>query len=267
MSFFELSKILGLLLDPLNAIYVLLIIIAIMLWGGAFVWARRLVLLLVLVLSAVIVLPVGDWLLAPLENRFPQLVPLPEKVDGIIMLGGAQEPRLTKAHGQPAMNSHAERMTSFLALARLYPDARLVFSGGSGDPLHQDVNEGDTVKLFLIQQGFDATRVVYESRSRNTYENVLFSKELVQPKPNETWLVVGSAADLPRTVGIFRRLDWRVTAVPCDYRALPPELLPSLSLLDNLLNIRAALHEWAGLVVYYFTGKSASFFPGPELGP
>jgi uncharacterized SAM-binding protein YcdF (DUF218 family) len=264
VAFFQLSKILGLLLDPFNVLYGLLVVVMILLWRDRSVWARRLLVLTVLALTAVIVLPIGDWLLAPLENRFPQLGTLPAKVDGIIMLGGAQEPRLTKAHGQPAMNSHAERMTTFLAMARQYPDAKVVFSGGSGDLLHQDVNEGETVRLFLTQQGFDPTRVLYESRSRNTYENVLLSKDLVKPRPGDVWLVVGSAADLPRTVGIFRRLDWPVTAVPCDYRALPPEFFPSLSLSDNLLNIRAALHEWIGLVVYYLTGKCASVFPAPE---
>lgn len=263
MSFFQLSKILGLVIDPLNAVFLLLVVATIFLWWGKPLAARRLLTLIVALFIAVIVLPVGNSLLLPLEERFPQPNPLPEKVDGIIMLGGAQLPLLTRAHGQPALNARAERMTTFLALARQYPQAMLVFSGGSGELLHQDVSEAETVRLFLRQQGFDADRVRYESVSRNTYENAINSKALVQPKTGETWLLVTSAADLPRAVGIFRHIGWPVVAIPCDYNALRAEWAPSSSLLDALLTIRSGLHEWIGLAVYYLTGKTDTLFPAP----
>ena len=264
MPFFEASKILSLLIDPLNAIFLLLLIATLFLWRGKLLPARRLLTLLVTGLVAVIVFPIGNLLLLPLEERFPQPNPLPAKVDGIIMLGGAQQPRLTRAHGQPAMNGRAERMTTFLALARQYPGAKLLFSGGSGEFLHQEVNEADTVRLFLQQQGFDADRVVYESRSRNTYENAVNSKALAQPKAGETWLLVTSAADVPRAVGIFRKIGWPVLPFPCDYNALRGEWAPNLALLDALSTIDHGLHEWIGLAVYYLTGKTSSFFPAPE---
>ena len=264
MSFFELSKTLGLLIDPLNAIFLLLVIATIFLWWGKPLAARRLATLIVVLFIAVIVFPIGDLLLAPLEERFPQPNPLPTKVDGIIMLGGAQEPRLTKAHGQPAMNGRAERMTTFLALARRYPAARLVFTGGSGELLRQDAGEAETVRLFLRQQGFDGGRVLYETTSRNTYENAVRGKALAQPKAGERWLLVTSAGDLPRAVGVFRNIGWQVEAMPCDYHSLPPEWPVFNSPLDSLFEISNGLHEWIGLIVYYITGKTSSFFPRPE---
>ena len=265
MSFFELSKILGLLIDPLNAIVLLLVIATIFLWRGKPLAARRLLTLIVALFIALIVFPLGDLLLGPLEERFPQPSSMPTKVDGIIMLGGAQQPRLTNAHGQPAMNGGAERMTTFLALARQYPEARLIFTGGSAALLHADVGEAETVHLFLRQQGFDAGRVLYETRSRNTYENAVHSKALAQPKAGERWLLVTSAANLPRAIGVFRSIGWPVQAMPCDYHSLPPEWPVFNSPLDSLVEISNGLHEWIGLVVYYITGKTSSFFPQPEL--
>jgi uncharacterized SAM-binding protein YcdF (DUF218 family) len=264
MSFFEFSKIFGFLIDPLNVVFLLIFIATLLLWGGRHLAARRVLTFVLAIFAIVIVFPIGDLLLSPLEQRFPPLDPWPPKVDGIIMLGGAQRSLLTKEYGQPALNRHAERMTTFLALARHYPDAKLLFSGGSGEIRHQDVSEVDTVRLFLKQQGFNPDRVRYESKSRNTYENAVLSKNLAKPKPNEIWLLVTSAAHLPRAVGVFQNIGWSVVPVPCDYEAMKPTWLPSLDLLDAMQNIHYALHEWSGLAVYYFTGKTGRFFPGSD---
>ena len=263
MSFFTLSQLFGIVADPLNFIALILLIALALLQRGKVVGARRLFTLGVGLLLLAGVLPVGERLLYPLEQRFPAPAALPAKVDGIIMLGGAQQPRLTAAYHQPAMNGAAERMTTFLSLARRYPDAKLVFSGGSGDILRPDLKEEQTVRLFLEQQGFDPQRLIYESASRNTWENVLNSKQLVQPEDKQTWLLVQSAADIPRTMGVFRKLGWKVIPVPCDYNALASGWLPNLSMSKSFVNVEHATHEWIGLLVYYLTDKTDRLFPGP----
>ena len=264
MSFFLLSKLLGILADPLNLIVLCLIIALVLLRQGRVVGARRLLASSVSLMLIVTLLPVGEWLLYPLEQRFPAPASLPAKVDGIIMLGGAQLPQLTAAYHQPALNAAGERVTTFLALARRYPEAKLVFSGGSGDLLRGDLSEAQTVRLFLEQQGFDAERVIYESTSRNTYENVVNSKQMLRPAENEIWLLAQSAADIPRAMGIFHKLGWRVIPVPCDYNALPWSWLPSLSMTKSFITLDRASHEWIGLVVYNLTDKTDRLFPKPQ---
>jgi uncharacterized SAM-binding protein YcdF (DUF218 family) len=265
--FFEIAKTFGVLLDPANVLLLLLVLVAWLLWRRRWRAARRLVTVAVIALATLIFTPLTSLLLLPLEQRFPMPTPFPDKVDGIIMLGGAQQPALTAAYGQPALNARAERMNSFLALARRYPAAKLVASGGSGNVMRQELSEAETTRLFLIEQGFDPARVVFESKSRNTYENAVLSKEIVSPQPAETWLLVTSAADIPRAVGVFRKLGWPVVPVPCDYNATPPNWKPSLSLLMELDLLHYAVHEWAGLAAYYLTGKSESLFPAPSPPP
>lgn len=262
MAFFEFSKIFGFFVEPLNLLACLLLLALVLLWLGRVSGARRIFTTVVVLLFAVLLLPIGDLLLNPLEQRFPA-TPLPRKVDGIIMLGGAQRPMLTAAHHQPALNSAAERMTTFVALARQYPKARLVFSGGSGDIRHPNASEGETVRLFLTQQGLDTQRVIYESQSRNTYENVVNSHRLVSRKTNEKWLLVTSAADIPRAMGVFYKLGWQVIPVPCDYNGMKPDWSPGMSLIERFTDLNRAVHEWVGLVVYYLTDKTERLFPGP----
>lgn len=263
--FFELSKIAWVLIEPLNLLTLLLAVACVQMWSGHAKHAKYIVTSVVALLLTITVLPIGDALLHPLEQRFGPPERLPTRVDGIILLGGAQMPLLTRAYGQAALNGAAETMTTFLALARTYPAAKLVFSGESGDILNQDVSEADTVKLFLEQQGFDKNRVLYETRSRNTYENAVFSKELAKPGKGQVWLLVTSASHMPRSVGVFRKADWKVTPVPCDFNALPT-LRPfqRLSVRESLLPLTLGFREWFGLIAYFVTQKTDALFPAPD---
>ena len=87
------------------------------------------------------------------------------------------------------------------------------------------------------------------------------SKAIAKPAPDQTWLLVASAQDMPRTVGIFRKLNWPVTAVPVAYKSDSPH---SYSLGSNLHAMDRAVHEWLGLLIYRVTGKTDSLFPAPR---
>jgi uncharacterized SAM-binding protein YcdF (DUF218 family) len=262
--FFVLSKLLVPLQSPSDLLLLLLAIGAICTWFAA---SRRMGVLLVTLATALLILivtlPVSSWLTAPLENRFPRPRTLPARVNGIIVLGGAVDPATTLRRGLPSLDSDAERMTEFVRLAKLYPDARLVFSGGSGllSTRPGDFNEADVARLFFGQQGVNPARVSFEIRSRNTYENVVFSKAIVKPAPGQTWLLISTAQDMPRTVGIFRKLDWPVTAIPVAYKS---DSAHDYFLGANLHAIDRTAHEWLGLLVYRVTGKTDALFPAPS---
>ena len=264
--FFVLSKLLVPLQSPGDLLLLLLVAGAICTW---FAISRRLGSILVSVAAVallfLVLLPVSSWLAAPLENRFPRPLDLPAHVDGIIVLGGAVDPVTTRRRGLPSLNSDAERMTEFVRVAKLYPDARLVFSGGSGvvSARPGDGNEADVARLFFAQQGLDPARIIFEDRSRNTYENVLFSKAIVKPGPGQIWMLISTALAMPRTVGIFRKLGWPVLAVPVAYKS---DASHSYFLGDNLDELDRTFHEWLGLPVYRVTGKTDALFPGPVIG-
>jgi uncharacterized SAM-binding protein YcdF (DUF218 family) len=262
--FFYLSKILGFFLDPTNLLAVAIVLGFLLLRRGRVHGAKWVLGLASAFVLVVQLTPLPEALLFPLEQRFPRLDPLPAQVDGIVLLGGAQRPIMTWAHGQPSLNAAAETLTSFVALARRYPQARLVFTGGTGDLLNQRYSEADTVRLFLREQGLDPARVLYEERSHNTYENAALTRPLVQPNAGERWIVIASAASIPRAVGVFRKVGWDVIAYPCDYNSGHwRNFRPALHVRERLGNLSLAMHEWVGLAVYQRTGKINEFFPAP----
>jgi uncharacterized SAM-binding protein YcdF (DUF218 family) len=210
-------------------------------------------------LLTIAILPVGQWVIAPLEARFPS-PRLPDHVDGIIILGGAVESRISYSHSQLALNRSGDRILEFLALAHRYSDAKLLISGGEGSLLPLGDHEAELIRAFLLREGIAETRILVEDRSRNTYENAVFSRDVAQPRPRETWLLVTSAAHMPRAVGCFRHINWDVLPYPVDYRS-EDSPLPGFLLGEHLVLLDFAAKEWVGLVSYRLLGHIDELFP------
>jgi uncharacterized SAM-binding protein YcdF (DUF218 family) len=223
----------------------------------------RLLTILALGLLACSCLPMGTWLLRPLEDRFPPMIHAPAHVDGIILLGGAVNVEFSLDRAMPVLNLRAGRITAFVALARQYPNARLVFSGGNAGVFLRRGTEADIMRKLLKDMGISPSRVVFESQSRNTHENALYAMRLVRPARSQQWLLVTSAADMPRAVGCFRAVGWPVIAVPVDYHTPKNGLDWSPDVAAALTAIDWASHEWVGLLYYRLRGWTPELFPGP----
>ena len=157
-------------------------------------------------------------------------------------------------------------MTEPLVLARRFPQARLVLSGGEGALVATGLSEAAAMRDFFLAQGLAPERLVVEARSRNTWENAILSLEVAQPRPGETWLLVTSAWHMPRAVGCFRRAGWTLLPYPVDYRTQPPHgfgLGLGLALAERLSLLTPIAKEWAGLVVYWALGRTDALLPGP----
>lgn len=258
---FAIMKIVEMLVAPLNLVLLALLAAVVLLRMGRIAPARMLVQATTAFLVLLAVLPWSDWLVAPLENRIPSPVSMPEHVDGIIVLGGAIDPVLSFARGQAALGDGAERLTAMIQLARRYPSARLIYSGGSGSIAHQDAKEAPVARTLLDSMGFDCSRVVFEAQSRNTRENAVLSYEAAQPGPGQVWLLVTSAAHMPRSLGVFRAVGWQVVPYPVDYGTGEPAGM-GRGIANGLGALVQGLHEWGGLLYYRLRGWTDSLYPG-----
>ncbi len=259
--FFVLSKIFWTLAQPLNALCLLgavgLLVRPYRKRAGQAMMTAALA--LILFFGG---LPIGPLLVTWLERQYPPPASIPEPVHGVIVLGGAFESHLSSATGQIVANDQVDRMLCFVDLARKYPGAKLVFSGGAGDILNPDALESDDARKFLQLAKLDRP-VIYEEKSRNTYENVLYSKEIVKPEAGENWVMTTSAYHMPRSVGIFEKAGWHVVPYQCD-----PKTDGTYNLFHRMPNIVGNFHllnlafkELLGSFVYYVTGKTAFILP------
>ncbi len=261
--FFVLSKALGFFASPSN------LVVVVGLFGVALVCTRfaragrRLMVGSLVMLAVLGFSPVGNALMAGLEDRFQPCDGSRGAPTGIVVLGGAISPYVSAERGVIALNESAERMTVAVELARRYPDARLVFSGGDPSLIMPGGVEADFAIKFFESLGIASTRVGLERASRNTVENAVFTRDLVQPKPGERWLLITSAYHMPRAIGAFRAAGFAVDACPVDWRTAGgvDAARPFAQFSGGLSRSDMALREWVGLLTYWITGKTSELFP------
>lgn len=194
------------------------------------------------------VIPLWVWPARALEDRFPRPA-WPARVDGILVLGGGLDTVMLRARGIPRPEQSEARLVAGLEAARRYRRAVLVFSGGgpSGDGR---LSESVTAGHVFAQMGADPHRLLLESRAHDTYENILFSRRLANPRRGQVWLLVTSALHMPRAMITASALGWKMVPWPSDYRTLPDGIEYRFSPIWNLDGTDATVHEWLGLLAY-----------------
>lgn len=251
--FFVISKLVWFVLKPVTLLTLLLI--------GGFVFRRRNFIKRGVLFVAVAALflglvPVGPFLVQQLEQRHKLPDRLPEKIDGVVVLGGGLDTELSAEYDQPQFTNWSGRFFTLLQLAKRYPDARIVYSGGTGNLVRQDYKEADIARKMLENLGLDTDRLIFENKSRNTYENMVFTKQAVQPKKGENWLLVTSAFHMPRSVAVIKSNGWNVIPYPAGYIEGRNLTIGNFGdILGNYWKLEIAAKEFVGIIAYRLTGR------------
>jgi uncharacterized SAM-binding protein YcdF (DUF218 family) len=263
--YYTLSKLLWFFATPSNVILALVVAGALLLRRRGSRLGKRLVGLGAVLFVVFGLSPASNWLLLPLEQRFPAWRDDGKPVAAVVVLGGAIDPGVSAARRQLALNDSAERMVAMGDLARLFPSVPVVFSGGAGSPVDGEVTEAEVVEAHLAEFGLAQDRVRFERRSRNTVENARFTKALLDLKPGDRVLLVTSAFHMPRSMGLFRREGYDVVPYPVDFRTRSPgdAWRPFLAASDGLQRTDLAVREWIGLAAARLLGHSGELFPAP----
>jgi uncharacterized SAM-binding protein YcdF (DUF218 family) len=262
---FYISKIVWEVLQP-GMLLLILVVAGAVLLGTRYQRAgRRLVIAAAVIFLIGGIGPLSTWLILPLEERFPRPDLAGRPVDGIVILGGSEDARVAMGRHFHALNESAERMTEAATLARRYPQAKVLFTGGSVEILRQPTVEADAAGAVLRDLGIGVDRLLIERSARNTAENAAFAKKLANTKPGERWLLVTSGYHMPRAVGLFRKVGFAVEPWPVDYRTAgrADAWILFASPIDGLKRLDLVVKEWVGLAVNKLTGRSDELFPAP----
>lgn len=256
--FFVLAKLVWALIAPGTWLVAGLILVLVALRRGRIGLARGVAAVLLGFVLVISTLPLGEALLRPLETRYP-VAPALDDPTGIIVLGGGEHAARSDFWGRPELGEGAERFTAALALARQYPQARVLFTGGSGalrDIAGRALSGADVAAAVFAEQGLDPDRLVLERASRNTAENAIRSIDLVQPVAGERWVLITSAFHMPRAMASFERAGWTgLVAWPVDFRSAALRRGIAWDFSGHLQTLSTALHEHLGLVAYRLSNR------------
>ncbi|MDY0028497.1 MAG: YdcF family protein [Pseudobdellovibrionaceae bacterium] len=256
-SFFFLSKILWEIVQPLTLIGVGLI--------SGYVFRKFFFgkILLRLFISIFVICgfsPLGEVSLRYLENSYAIPQVLPEDIDGIIVLGGSISVPMSYSREQVQLNDNAERITEMVKLSRIFPQTKIVFSGGDWGVAHPSHKESKLLNSLLNNIGFDTSRILIEDQSRNTYENYLYSYRKFHPQVGEKWLLMTSAFHMPRAVAVFHSNGWDVIPYPAGYLTSKDSFSYfSLDVLGNYYKLHVAVKEFVGIIAYTLTERIKSY--------
>ena len=260
MSFY-LSKIVWIILNPFNILLISILLGFLLSFLSNKTFSKIIYSLTFIFFIITAVMPTGKFMIYQLEKKFHVLEPLPNKINGILILSGATNPVLTKEYNQISLNDSVERLTESIQLMKKYSNTKIIFSGGSGLINNQKLTHSEVAKLFFENFEVKLENIIYENKSRNTYENILFSKRIANPKIDENWLIVTSAFHMPRALNIAEKIDWKFIPYAVDYKIEKKfSWKPTIHFLSNITRFQAASHEWVGLIAYYWMGRSSKIF-------
>lgn len=251
--FFPLSKILGGLCLPFTQVLLLLAAFAFLVRRrprAAWVcfWTA------LLGMYALSTRPVADLITRPLEEQFPRTA-LPACVDAIVVLGGATD-LATSLPERLEFGSAADRFIEGVILAKKYPDAALVFSGGTSSLFDSSRLEAPWLAEYAEKLGVPRAQIRAERRSRNTRENAVETVTILRAEGRTSVLLVTSAFHMPRSMGCFHQVGVYPVPYPVDFRtqSAPYDLMSLMPNINNLADASHSIREYWGLLIYSLKG-------------
>lgn len=191
------------------------------------------------------------------ETTTPDFNLKTEKYDGAIILGGIGDIDLRLQ--QINFSASADRLFQIIPLFYSKNVKKIIFSGGSSSIEFSEKKEGIYVKKYLKSIQIPDSSILCETASKNTYENAVFTKKLIDSlhiKGN--FLLVTSACHMKRALMVFKKAGFKnvtpftTNRVSGSRRFTPDHLfIPSPIALSNLHLI---IHEWVGYLIYKLKG-------------
>jgi uncharacterized SAM-binding protein YcdF (DUF218 family) len=254
---FYLAKIANYLLDPLYILSFFLLILIFLLLFTNFkkltIFSAKFLLILFLFFGYT---PLSNFLLNKLEDFIkPSKYPV-QQLKGIVVLGGSFNSGLqSKERNEVSLNSSAERLTKVLEIYNKNPKILILFAGFSRELKPQGWSESDMAKKFFVEQGVRSENLIFENKSRNTFENIIYSKDIIKTNKG-TWGLITSASHMPRSYFGFKRQGLVLEPISVGYRTGTSSIFwINFDIEKGLENWNVILHEVVGISYYKITGK------------
>jgi uncharacterized SAM-binding protein YcdF (DUF218 family) len=254
---FYIAKVINYLLEPLYILsFFLIILIFLLLFTNSkklTIFFAKFLLILFLFFGYT---PLSNFLLNKIEDFIkPSKYPV-QQLTGVIILGGSFDLELeSKERNEVLLNSAAERLTKALEIYKKNPRLLILFSGASNKVKPIGWSESDMAKKFFLEQGVRVDNLIFENKSRNTFENISYSKDIIRNNKG-TWGLITSAYHIPRSYFAFKKQGLVLEPISVDYRTGTSSIFwINFDIRKGLENWRLLFREITGVSYYKITGK------------
>ncbi len=182
-----------------------------------------------------------------------------KKHDVGIVLGGMSE--YNNDLKTISLRRGGDRIWQAITLYKKGKIKKILISGDSGYVSDRGLHEAQQMRSILIDWGIPAKDVWSEDYSKNTHENAVFSKRVLQSKKalRQSYLLITSGTHMRRSLACFKKVNLTCTPFSTDLYTGPKSsfywdqyLVPEA---DNLSDWHKLIKEWVGFVAYGLTGR------------
>ncbi len=253
--FFILSKILFIFVQPINWVLGLMLFA---LFTKKTKWKKR-----ALIWAAVLFIFFTNRLIF---NQFAKIWELDtitadqiqQPYDIGILLGGYSNSKIIPNHDRFNFSSRANRFLNAYELYKTGKVRKLLLTGGSGDLLQKNPSEGVEMKKYLVRLGVPESDIIVEGKSRNTWENAVFTKQVIDEQyPNAKCLLMTSAWHMRRSIACYEKAGVKFTPFSVDFVTESDRWAPEFSIIPDRAGFyfwEMLIKEWVGMVVYKLQG-------------
>lgn len=230
---------------------------------------QRLQTAVLVIVTAIILVSGNRWvafsLARSLEWRYLPPDPIPS-AEAIVVLGGGTE---SEQYPRPLVetNSAGDRV---LYAGKLYKEGKapvVLLSGGNITWLGgRTTTPAEDMARILDLMEIPRSAVWLQTKSRNTYEDALYSSQMLKENGIEKVLLVTSAQHMPRSAALFKHQGIEVIPMPVDYTVTQSDwdalfsFEPQNTLVNLIPNVSSmsltssVMKEYIGMVVYRLRG-------------
>lgn len=190
---------------------------------------------------------VPNLMLSHLEDQYRPLIKPPRSISTIVVLGGGVRIR---ANAPPNTQLGAASLSRLLEGIRLYRSikrqggfANLFLSGGYA---YGKFSTPHTMQNTAVMLGITPGNIMLEPGSKNTFQEALYLKKALG---KQRFIVVTSAAHMPRTMLLFKKQGLRPIPAPTQFVAgkKTKSIVRFIPKAINLVNADVAMHEYLGI--------------------
>jgi uncharacterized SAM-binding protein YcdF (DUF218 family) len=254
---FYLSKLFNFIFAPLNILFVIIffqIFIVLFLDSKKTIQSLSKFFLIIFLFFGYV--PLSNFILNKIEDYIePSRYPV-NQLTGIVVLGGSFNSGLaSKERNEVFLNDTSERLTKALEIYKKNSRVLILFSGFSGEINPKGWNESEMARKFFLDQGVRSDNLVFENKSRNTFENINFSKDLINNYKG-TWGLITSASHMPRSFFTFKKQGVILEPISVNYKTGTSKIFwLNFNISKGLSDWTTIFHEIIGLAYYKITNK------------
>ena len=178
------------------------------------------------------------------------------ELDGILVLGGGTgNGYVSEYRNEALLSGSAERLTKAVEIFQKNNSIKIIYSGYSGDISLKGWPEYKVAEKFFMDMGVSENNLILEKKSRNTYENIFYSKNFINE--NETWGLITSAYHMKRAKLVINKLniDNKIVLIPVDFQTAGKTGLFEFNLFKGMKYWSIVLYEYVGIIYYYYLDR------------